>query len=289
MAKSNDLSTDWQRSAGDFSCAVCQRKRLPASEFSRQQVEKALAALKTLPDRDIRTGPDVDRHLFLTAVCKRCSEEREAQDRAEAEQRREARQQAAEEAEAAMGPPERVQVVLEQRPFGMAPAKAEDSAGYLVVKVTDGKPAATAGVRLGWRVVEVAGATCEGLGLEDVQALMKGADLPVQVTFEAVPSGADFCTACQKVLAAPLFSRKMRTKPVEKRRCSACVEAAEGAEAEAREAAAAEVAAAAPSGGPPSKLSELQQLCAESAKEAEQVTGLRATRGTGKGRGRGRR
>mmetsp|Transcript_2092 Transcript_2092/g.6140 ORF Transcript_2092/g.6140 Transcript_2092/m.6140 type:complete len:291 (-) Transcript_2092:28-900(-) len=290
MAKAEELSTDWQKSAGDFACVGgCERKRLPASEFSKKQVDKALESLKTLPERDIRTGPDIKSMLFLNAVCKKCMEEREAKERAEAEAKRGERQQAAEEAEANMGPPERVSATLSERPFGMTPAKAEGAAptpGYLVVKVSEGKPAAKAGVRPGWRVAEVSGSSCEGLDLEGVQTLLKGAELPVQVTFESVPNGADFCTACQQVLAGPLFSRKMRTKPPDKRRCSACVEAAEGAvEGEGGEAG---EEAAAGYGKPQSKLSEFQQLCADSAKEAEKVTGLRAVRGAGRGRG-GRR
>jgi len=289
MAKSEDLSTDWQRSAGDFSCSVCRRKRLPASEFSKSQVDKALASLNTIPDKDIRTGPDLDRVLFLTAVCKKCSEEREEKEREEARAKREAREQAAEEA--VLEPPERVSVSLAERPFGMTPSKAE-GVGYLVTKTSEGKPAARAGVRPGWRVAEVTGQSCEGLDLEAVQALLKAAELPVAVVFEKVPGGAEFCTACQRVLPAPLFSRKMRTRPPDKRRCSACVEAADGA-AEA-EAEAAEGAAPAPAeaadGKPQSKLAELRELCAGTAREAEQVTGIRAVRGGSRGgRGRGGR
>ena len=37
MAASEELSTDWLRSAGDFECVVCKRTRLPASEFSNKQ------------------------------------------------------------------------------------------------------------------------------------------------------------------------------------------------------------------------------------------------------------
>ena len=70
-----------------------------------------------------------------------------------------------------------------------------------------------------------------------------------------------------------------RTKPPEKRRCGACVGEKEEAGYEAPEAPEA----------PANKLSELQQLCAETAREAEQVTGLKAARGAGRGRGRGRR
>merc|ERR1719274_559136 len=103
----------------------------------------------------------------------------------------------------------------------MTPSKA-DGVGYLVAKVSDGKPAARAGVGPGWRVAEVAGTSCDGLGLEEVKEVLKNATLPVDVVMEKMPGGGDFCTACQQVLVWALFSRKMRTKPPDKRRCSAC-------------------------------------------------------------------
>ncbi|CAK0852533.1 unnamed protein product [Prorocentrum cordatum] len=286
MATSSELGTDWQRSAGDFSCSSCGRKRLPASEFSKKQVEKALESLRTIPDKDIRQGPEIQQVVYLSGICKRCTEEKEATERAEAQAKREQREESIAEAEAAMGPPERVEVSLGERPFGMTPSKAE-GAGYLVVKVSDGKPAARAGVRLGWRVVEVAGAACGSASMEDTQAMLKAAELPASVVFEAPPAGAEFCTACHRVLAAPHFSRKMRTRPPERRRCTPCVEASEadaGAEGDGAEAEAAPPQAA---GGP---LAELRQLCAETAREAELVTGIRAKGGGGRGgRGRGGR
>lgn len=293
MAKAEDVSTDWRRSAGDFACVGgCERKRLPASEFSKKQVDKALESLKNgMPHEDIRSGPEIKRMLFLTGVCKRCVEEREAKDCAEAAARREDRQQAEPDAATgqALGAGERTSVVLTERPFGMTSSKADESAGYVVARSTEGKPAAKAGVRAGWRVLAVGGMTCEGLDLEAVQTLFKNGELPLEVTFEMVPSGADFCTACQQVLVVDRFSRKMRTKPADKRRCTSCVDAAgEGAgEGEAP-------AGSAPAGSdrPASKLSELQQLCAESAQEAQKVTGIRAARGAGyggRGGGRGRR
>lgn len=292
MAKSDELSTDWQRSAGDFSCTICQRKRLPASEFSKAQVQKALDALKNIPDKDIRS--DVQHVHFVSAICKSCMEEREAKEREEAQARREEKAKEIEEGAAAMGAPEVVVVTLKDRPFGMTPSKA-DNVGYLVVKTSEGKPAATAGVRPGWRVVNVAGSECKDLDMEATQSLLKGADLPAAVSFETVPSGADFCTACCKVLPEPAFSRKMRTRPPDKRRCSACVEAMDAVEAEGkaeREAAAASAGGAAASGasGKSSGLAELRELCAATAREAEVVTGLKAVKGgSAKGRGRGRR
>ena len=52
------LNTDWRRSAGDFECQVCKRKRLPASEFSKTQATLALRQSKTSGD--------------LKAKCKLC-------------------------------------------------------------------------------------------------------------------------------------------------------------------------------------------------------------------------
>jgi len=297
MAKAAELSTDWLRSAGDFSCAVCERKRLPASEFSKKQVEKALESFRQ-QTRDIRAGQNgMTSQLFITAVCKKCSEERDAQELEQAEAKAEARRKAIADAEASLGEARRTTVSLSERPFGMAPVKNDGVLGYVIAKTTEGKPAVRAGVRLGWRVAEVSGQPCEGLSLEQVQALLKEAELPAEIAFDALPEGAEFCTACCQVLASPHFSRKMLTKPVDKRRCTACVEAVDAAAADEPEEAAAPAAGAseacpAPSKAAQSKLSGLQQLCAESAREAELVTGLKAVRGGrsgGRGRGRGRR
>lgn len=278
-----ELGTDWTRSAGDFSCVVCERKQLPASEFSKKQVEKALQSLKTLPNRDIRSGPDITRTIFLQAVCKKCTEEGEEAQRLEAKARREeceAHEEAAAQAMANLEPGPLTLVILEERPFGMSSSKSEDD-GYVVGRVTDGKPAAKAGVGLGWRVTAVADSSCRGLNLENVQQLLRTAPLPVTVEFEQLPNTTGFCTACQRVLTTMLFSRKMLTKPVEKRRCSACVEeslAGPGVDAGEEKAA-----------GGADALSDLQALCADSAKQAEKVTGLKPVRGGGRGRGRGRR
>jgi len=282
MTESADLNTDWQRSAGDFSCSVCERKRLPASEFSKKQVERALESIRSIPDKDIRTGPEIQHTLYLTAVCKKCTEAKEEAERAAAEAKRNEREEAAAATE--LQPPERMPVTLAERPFGMTPSKAE-GVGYLVAKVSEGKPAAKAGVRAGWHLAEIGGKHCGDLDLEAAQAELKAAALPVDVVFEAVPGGADFCTACQRVLPIPLFSRKMRTKPPEKRRCSACVEASEAGEGDGAEGAPV-IHVAQPKG----KLGELAELCKETAREAEVVTGLRAVRGGSRaGRGRGRR
>ncbi|CAE7223159.1 HACE1 [Symbiodinium sp. CCMP2456] len=284
MAKADDLSTDWQRSAGDFSCSICRRKRLTAQDFSKKQVDKALESLQSIPDKDIRNGQEIKTVLFITAVCKKCMEEKEQKEKEEASARREEREQAiaATELEA----PPRVEVTLASRPFGMTPANK--GTGYVVLKTSEGKPAIKAGIRPGWRVADVAGQSVEGLEGSEVQALLKDASLPVTVAFDGIPENGDFCIACQEILPQPSFSRKMRTKPPEKRRCANCVDLAE-AEAEAEAKAKEEVAggyADAAAQGPTSKLSELQQLCAETAREAELVTGLKAVRGRGRGRGR---
>merc|ERR1712232_800111 len=220
-----EVNTDWQKSAGDFSCSQCGRKRLPASEFSKRQVEKMLESLRSLPDRDMRTGPDIQHVTHLVGVCKQCTAEKEERERGDAEAKRAEREKAAGEA---LELPTRTVVSLTERPFGITPSKA-DGVGYLVAKVSEGKPASKAGVRLGWRLVAVNGEPCKTDDLEQAQQLLKGAELPVQATFDELPANGDFCTACQLVLSSALFSRKMRTKPPEKRRCSACVEAADGA------------------------------------------------------------
>eukprot|EP00913_Durusdinium_trenchii_P003447 g3191.t1 len=227
MAKSDDLNTDWQRSAGDFNCVVCQRKRLPASEFSKKQAE---------PDRST------------------CSAVFRLRGGGGGE------------------------VTFSARPFGVTPATK--GSGYVVLKTSEGKPAMKAGVRPGWRLVQLNGEELNG-ELGEIQSRLKAAELPVQMTFETL-GNQDFCTSCQEILPGSSFSRKMRTKPPEKRRCSSCVEAE--AEVEVREETAGYPDAKEGGGG---KLSELRQLCAETAKEAEQVTGLKAVKGAGRG-GRGR-
>ena len=41
-ATSESVNTDWTRSAGDFSCKICRRKRLSAMYFSKAQVKRAI-------------------------------------------------------------------------------------------------------------------------------------------------------------------------------------------------------------------------------------------------------
>ena len=44
MASSGEVCTNWEASAGDFSCLVCRRKRLSALHFSKAQIQKAFAS-----------------------------------------------------------------------------------------------------------------------------------------------------------------------------------------------------------------------------------------------------
>eukprot|EP00439_Symbiodinium_sp_Y106_P044165 s3370_g5.t1 len=157
MAKADDLNTDWQRSAGDFSCSVCRRKRLTAQDFSKKQVDKALESLQSIPDKDIRNGQEIKTVLFITAVCKKCMEEKDQKEKEEAAARREEREQAIAETE--LEAPPRVEVTLASRPFGMTPASK--GTGYVVLKTSEGKPAIKAGIRPGWRVADVAGQSVE--------------------------------------------------------------------------------------------------------------------------------
>ena len=72
MASSQSVSTDWQRSAGDFECAgACKRKRLPASEFSGAQAQKAIKSFASGGNK--------------SAKCKRCAEQLVEQERAAAQ------------------------------------------------------------------------------------------------------------------------------------------------------------------------------------------------------------
>jgi len=231
------LPEDHDPSLGPF-CVACapslgQRKLAEDSRRSGYRAEEAPAAKggaapASSPAHD--TSDVQFGHLVRPGVCNRCREERRTREREEAKAKKDLREQAKEQAleEGVAAAPVRAEVSLAARPFGMTPSKAE-GAGYLVTKISDGKPAAQAGVRPGWRVAEVAGAPCSGQDMEAVQALLKAAELPVSIVFETVPNGADFCTACCKIMVWAKFSRKMRTKPPEKRRCEECV-AAGGAE-----------------------------------------------------------
>eukprot|EP00928_Gymnodinium_smaydae_P081679 TRINITY_DN65154_c0_g1_i1.p1 TRINITY_DN65154_c0_g1~~TRINITY_DN65154_c0_g1_i1.p1 ORF type:complete len:322 (-),score=60.81 TRINITY_DN65154_c0_g1_i1:149-1114(-) len=215
------LPDDHDPAMGPF-CRACAPSvgqwQAPAPKAAQSKPEKL-----EVKQEEIQFG-----HMVQPGVCKRCKEERRQRDREKAKAKKEARDQEREQAlEGSLEAPERIEVTLGERPFGMTPSKA-DNVGYLIAKASDGKPAAKSGVRPGWRVAEVAGQSCQGMGMEEVQALLKAAELPVRVGFDAMPSNGDFCTCCQKVLVWAEFSRKMRTKPADKRRCIACVEAAGG-------------------------------------------------------------
>lgn len=75
-------------------------------------------------------------------------------------------------------------VTLRERPFGMGPSKEPGTSGYVVAKVADSKPADFAGVKAGWRVVDVGGKDCRDLDLEAIQGLLKNVALPAKVAFE---------------------------------------------------------------------------------------------------------
>eukprot|EP00746_Dinoflagellata_sp_MGD_P043862 gnl/MRDRNA2_/MRDRNA2_206775_c0_seq1.p1 gnl/MRDRNA2_/MRDRNA2_206775_c0~~gnl/MRDRNA2_/MRDRNA2_206775_c0_seq1.p1 ORF type:complete len:238 (-),score=48.71 gnl/MRDRNA2_/MRDRNA2_206775_c0_seq1:143-856(-) len=175
-------------------------------------------------------------------------------------------------AELVVAPAARIVVSMSDRPFGIVTSKAE-GVGYLVAKATDGKPAAKAGVRPGWRVVGVGSKSCDGQSFEEIQAALKGAALPVTVEFETFPSNFEFCTSCHQLSAD--FSRKMRTRPIDKRRCIACVEASP--EKEVVEGVTKADTA----------VEERKPLCAERAKQGELVAGHKVGyAGHGKGKGR---
>eukprot|EP00927_Polykrikos_kofoidii_P086240 TRINITY_DN9602_c0_g1_i1.p1 TRINITY_DN9602_c0_g1~~TRINITY_DN9602_c0_g1_i1.p1 ORF type:complete len:788 (+),score=130.47 TRINITY_DN9602_c0_g1_i1:97-2460(+) len=89
-----------------------------------------------------------------------------------------------EKAAALTKPTELITVILAERPFGMSPSKEEGVTGYVVAKLAEGRPADAAGVKTGWRLVEVGGKTCKELDLEVMQKLLKEASLPVRIVFE---------------------------------------------------------------------------------------------------------
>ncbi|CAK0904998.1 unnamed protein product [Prorocentrum cordatum] len=214
------LPEDHDPALGAF-CAACAPRCAALLDAGRRREERVEPeAAPAEPEEEMQFG-----HLIRPGICGRCREERRRRGAEEARAKREEREQERELAlEEGLLPSGRLELSLAERPFGMTASKAE-GVGYLVAKVSDGKPAAKAGVRPGMRVAEVAGTSCGGLDMESVQALLKGAALPVPVAFEAVPENGDFCT---RVLVWAQFSRKMRTRPPDKRRCAACVEAGGG-------------------------------------------------------------
>merc|ERR1711865_381198 len=68
--------------------------------------------------------------------------------------------------------------------MGLVPIKSSDSDGDVVAKVTEGKPAAIAGIKPGWRLVKVAERSCRDLELEEAQTVLKNVVLPTTMQFE---------------------------------------------------------------------------------------------------------
>lgn len=122
---------------------------------------------------------------------------------------------------------ETVIVRLGARPFGLVPTPdAAADAGYNVLRATEGKPAWAEGVRPGWRITAVGGEDVRGLPLAEVQARMKDSAVPLELGFACPPAEWQFCVACSRPQPPVAFSRKMLTKPADKRRCSACLQEA---------------------------------------------------------------
>ena len=138
------------------------------------QVERALEGLRSIKEKDIRE--DVQELTFLSGVCKSCTEQQartvgaglepleELQERQEAAARR-SEAAPVEDVEGKI-----VEVTLASRPFGLTPVPAGE--GYVVLKASEGKPAAKAGVRPGWRLQNLAGEAASG-DLAELQAKLK--------------------------------------------------------------------------------------------------------------------
>ena len=67
--------------AREFRCTTCGRDRLPATEFSSEQVQHAHEGFKYT---DIRRGPEIQQLRYLTSVCLKCEADCEPQKQAEA-------------------------------------------------------------------------------------------------------------------------------------------------------------------------------------------------------------
>ena len=204
-----DEGNDWRKSAGDFSCGECGKKRLTAMSFTKSQVKKMLAQHKA--------GGE------LKGKCLECSggePEPEPEPEVEAEQARQARVAA-----------------IEKAPEGSA------------------------------------------LSAESLK-----------------------CTLCKAEKPPADYSRKMLTRPKEKRKCKECVDAAQAKEQAAKAAKDAlnppksqGVGGAAIFGGGAArggKANAFKAAMEETAAEAAAVTGVsvkhgRGGRGAGRGRGRG--
>uniref|UniRef100_A0A7S1A3T4 PDZ domain-containing protein n=1 Tax=Noctiluca scintillans TaxID=2966 RepID=A0A7S1A3T4_NOCSC len=198
-----------------FACTVCLREYLPASEFSEPQLAKCA-------EQEVKNN-EASTIELLRATCKSC-----ALSGKEAEAAAAAERQAASQAIANESQWEVVPISLVARPFGMTAAGASDSAGYRVARATAGKPAAEAGVVAGWRLVSIGGVDVRELPLKDAQLVLKDTPLPAELCFERPPSDWHFCVGCSLPCPPEAFSRKMLTKPADKRRCSACVQSTVG-------------------------------------------------------------
>ncbi len=221
------FGNDWTKSAGDFACSVCRRKRLPAGAFSKTQAALALRQSR-------QTGA-------LVARCKQCV----AQSAAAEQARAKAKRSAANAGGTAAAPTTTITASTDNSTRNAAPA--------------------------------------------DVALLT--------------------CAACSKALPPSSFSGSQRNKIMRSKpgRCLSCVAAAEAAEAQASvDKKAAERAALekqAKMRGAAGVAGRLALAAAETAAEAEIVTGIKAKgnrrrargggggrwRGRGRGRGRGRR
>lgn len=189
-----ESGNDWRKSAGDFACTMCGKKRLTAMSFSKSQVKKMLAQHKA--------GGE------LSGRCLDC---------------------------------QKAETEPEPEPSPAAPAR-------------EGSAAAAESLR---------------------------------------------CTECKANKPPTEYSRKMLTRPKEKRRCKACVEKSQAVE-QAKKAAkdAANPARSQGVGGPSvfgtgaargmSKENAFKAAMEETAAEAQAVTGISVKRGRGGGRGRGR-
>eukprot|EP00931_Biecheleriopsis_adriatica_P022401 TRINITY_DN14406_c0_g1_i1.p1 TRINITY_DN14406_c0_g1~~TRINITY_DN14406_c0_g1_i1.p1 ORF type:complete len:283 (-),score=52.59 TRINITY_DN14406_c0_g1_i1:147-941(-) len=183
----------------------------PAIHFNDEGVEECRAMIQA----------------SLRAVDHKAEYEAAKKDMQEAEAAKIAERAEAARAEASETQWEAVTVTLAARPFGLVPkAEVEGATGYSVLRATEGKPAWAEGVRPGWRLATVGGQDVQGLPLADVQARMKESAVPLELGFERPPAEWHFCVACMQPQPPVAFSRKMLTKPPEKRRCSACLEEA---------------------------------------------------------------
>lgn len=191
-----------------FRCIVCLREYLPASEFSEPQIRKC-------EEQEIRNTAEHTIRL-LEATCKVC----QAQDKgAELARATERAAKATEVAAESLW--DQVEVNLSTKPFGLSAAPTD--VGYHVARASEGKPAHKNGIRAGWVLRAIDTQNVQELPLSDVQTMLKTAELPLRLIFSRPPADWHFCVGCLRAHPPCAYSRKMLTKPVDKRRCSACV------------------------------------------------------------------